>query len=1347
MPQKNSPLSELLRQQMLKANHLTITETAKRLGISRVTLSKLLNGQSPLTLNVAARMENVFGLSAKELLNKQMQADLEREETATEKTYSFAYPFPIIKAHDLEVWADTITSRTEFPVLIRRLITTTGTGITRCVFPGYDNGERHGWDGVLETTQATQWVPEGLSVWELGTTSEVKTKANKDIKKRSRKSLQVDPSVATYIFVTLRVWKGKDKTAWLNEQKASKRWKDVRVYDAEDLERWLERSLETRIWLESRVSLPSEVRSDGVRPLDAAWNQWVNASAPGVNEPFFAEAVKEHQATLTAFLEASQSNHLTVGAASVEEALAFLWCVMATDSLSVMRDQLLVFDKAEALQKRGQGCPTFIAVVHDAKTNAVCQTLNRQLKSIYICSAASVDETDIVLRPLSLRAINRLPAADKAVSESVGGRAVSLKELLLDCGASLTVLHRRLARYPEQKGANWSRDGVKAAWLIPAAMMGQWSETSDWQKQVLTRLMDFKNRDEFESNFKQYLKTTDAPVWQCGDFRGIVSKLDAFFSLRNELTAEGLDRFYRTTTVVLQQPDPLAKVATLADLPVPIVSYDERLRQTRRQLLDTAAFLAGYGPRLVKNCFSYDFNKKGVALMNALLQPLSIKKLQQFGTELPLLAETAPGRFLKLLEDDWTLPDSAIRDMLLEDTGRKSEVRRTLLNALAVTAQMSEDEFVRTCRLLGVWQTTCLSDCEDQNGIDELLEALFTPGNVGVMEVENLPKALKWVVKTFPDVGRGLCLRLMALKDRLPEVLPSPQWNRVGLCEWAKVEETTYLDQVGEFLLSVTKATATELTELLPLVRVMPEETLRAVCGRLETWLGQKPTDEAVADLKEAIRQQVDFRRLPEGVRRDLEAFYHRLEPQDTVQRRRWLFAKPWVAYAAGEIWDGDFNLQARDQAVGSQRLEALKAIWATRGTNGLVELAQYGEAQFVIGQLSSTLLKDGEWFEFLQSCLTMEADPKREALVRGLTVEVPSGRLPLMSRWVATLSQDSALKLLRLMPFRRWVWQWMKSAVPQWAEAYWRMVSPVYVNERGEALEAVEALLTVNRPRAAFAVVQWQPKVVGVEVLLKILLALLKPSDDKCAVSGGHLKVAVKIVVQSSDIPRDTKAYLEFFYIDALRIYGSHRAEHIEALEAYIAEHPEFYVNLVGWVFKRNDGEPDEAVYRDTKTYAGISHRTLNAICLTETLEKEQSFERVRNWVNSVRRGCQVIGRGEVADILLGKLMARSFYDVERLQFPMNFYRLLTEVDSSNFVHGAVTEILNSRGPRWNSGEDSGDRERSMAEKIREEMARVRYEWPRGIELLRMLERQYMFEVVYHDTEGKRARRSCDAG
>lgn len=134
---------------------------------------------------------------------------------------------------------------------------------------------------------------------------------------------------------------------------------------------------------------------------------------------------------------------------------------------------------------------------------------------------------------------------------------------------------------------------------------------------------------------------------------------------------------------------------------------------------------------------------------------------------------------------------------------------------------------------------------------------------------------------------------------------------------------------------------------------------------------------------------------------------------------------------------------------------------------------------------------------------------------------------------------------------------------------------------------------------------------------------------------------------------------------------------------------------------------------------YAGISHQTLNAICLTETLEKEQSFECVRNWVNSVRRGCQAIGRGEAADIQLGKLMARSFYDAERVQFPMNFYRLLTEVDSSDFQNGIVAELKNSNGWLWNSEKPRQDR----SECIRAEIRRVWNKWPGGVVLMKLLE------------------------
>jgi addiction module HigA family antidote len=61
MPMLNPPhLGEGLRQDMLAPLDLTITETAKALGISRKILSDIVNGKSPITPEIAVRLERAF---------------------------------------------------------------------------------------------------------------------------------------------------------------------------------------------------------------------------------------------------------------------------------------------------------------------------------------------------------------------------------------------------------------------------------------------------------------------------------------------------------------------------------------------------------------------------------------------------------------------------------------------------------------------------------------------------------------------------------------------------------------------------------------------------------------------------------------------------------------------------------------------------------------------------------------------------------------------------------------------------------------------------------------------------------------------------------------------------------------------------------------------------------------------------------------------------------------------------------------------------------------------------------------------------------------------------------------
>ncbi len=67
---------EVLRELCIQPLGLTVTETAKSLGVSRKTLSALLNGRAGISPEMAIRLSKAFDTSAESWLNQQMQYDL-----------------------------------------------------------------------------------------------------------------------------------------------------------------------------------------------------------------------------------------------------------------------------------------------------------------------------------------------------------------------------------------------------------------------------------------------------------------------------------------------------------------------------------------------------------------------------------------------------------------------------------------------------------------------------------------------------------------------------------------------------------------------------------------------------------------------------------------------------------------------------------------------------------------------------------------------------------------------------------------------------------------------------------------------------------------------------------------------------------------------------------------------------------------------------------------------------------------------------------------------------------------------------------------------------------------------
>ncbi|MEY4760568.1 MAG: addiction module antidote protein HigA family [Pseudomonadota bacterium] len=67
---------ETLRDLCLEPLGLTVTSAAKGLGVSRKTLSAILNGRAGISPEMAVRLSLAFGTSAESWLNLQLQHDL-----------------------------------------------------------------------------------------------------------------------------------------------------------------------------------------------------------------------------------------------------------------------------------------------------------------------------------------------------------------------------------------------------------------------------------------------------------------------------------------------------------------------------------------------------------------------------------------------------------------------------------------------------------------------------------------------------------------------------------------------------------------------------------------------------------------------------------------------------------------------------------------------------------------------------------------------------------------------------------------------------------------------------------------------------------------------------------------------------------------------------------------------------------------------------------------------------------------------------------------------------------------------------------------------------------------------
>ncbi len=1378
MPSKQLPNTDQLsrhpgqfvRDTALTPRNISVTEAAKIIGISRPGLSNFLNGKVSATPEMAKRIERAFEIPAQEILDMQATYDSAqaKEKGAPANTKAYVPPFLAIKANAIEAWAaQNIPARTRLAVFLRTLVHSTGIGLTKVEFPGNDDAERPGWDGIVEASEGTPWIPEGISGWEFGTTADTKGKADDDFAKSVKALGKEERRRITFVFVTPRRWPGKVK--WIAAAQAKKFWKDVRAYDATDIEQWLEQSLAGQVWFANETDIPAQ----NVRSLDKCWSDWADVTVPSLTGSLFSSAVNAAKRIMLSRLSKTPDSPTIVAADSVEEALAFLSQLLGErggEELATYRDRVLVFDRPGVLPRLAQGAQNFIPLVFTREVERELAPFTKSMHCIVVYPRNTANaEPNIILEPVDYETFR------KALEEMNKDRD-EISRLSNVSGRSLTVLRRQLSNVPAVRKPDWAEDHNTAISLVPFLFVGAWNGKNDTDKLGLSLLAEDRPYTELDKEFQRLVQLNDAPVWSIGGYRGVISKIDLLYAVAGAITEDDLKRYFSMARMVLGEDDPALDLPENERWAALIHGKAREFSSAFREgISETLVLLAVHGNNLFRTRIGIDTEFEAASVVRDLLLPLTTHVLEANDRDLPTYAEAAPDAFLSILEKDLDAEKPAVFGLLRSvDSGSFgiSPSRTGLLWALEGLA-WNPATLPRAAFILARLAQIEISD-NWVNKPTNSLESIFRswmPQTAATHEVRvNVIKAL---VAHFPNVAWKICIAQFGEHHEVGHYNHKPRWRPDGygfgepIPTWEPIIE--FRREMVEMALNWKDHTLEKLRDLVARLHSLDAAHQARVWDILRAWAAEKASDADKAVLREEIRVKTLSRRAVGRLKKTgdeavmltaAKEAYAALEPVELMNKHAWLFRQDWVEESYDEIHGGaEIDYSKRDERVAASRMQALREILEQRGLQGIIELAERGNAAWQIGWLAaSALLSETELLEFLRIALGPIVEQEGEILSRNnliagaLRALDNEKRERVLIAIAKGLLDSDAVKLFLLAPFCRNTWK-LIDALEEGARAkYWIEVSPDWIRDSDdERSEAVDRLLNAQRPRAAFSCAHMHLEKLDARLLFRVLSGIPKDGNDKPGhyrLEEYYLEEAFKHITSSPELTLEQKAGLELAYVETLaRPWREGKNQGIPNLERYVELHPELFVQAITWTYKRDDNSTDppqlQVAPDDIKHVAQRSYRLLEGLQRIPGHNDlgELEMTKLAKWVKTVRDSCAELARSQIGDECIGKLLSSAPIGDDGVWPCEPVRQVIEDLRSKSVVSGAQTGRYNARGVQWRG--EGGDQERVLAQQYRKWAEALQFTHPYvSSELLMGMVKMYEADANREDTESGIRRR-----
>ena len=1259
-------------------------------------------------------------------------------------------------ATDLEDWARRRGVQSLLPKVVRRLVLATGRRVTHSHFRTDEGVQLHGWDGIVKADEATEFVPEGASGWEMGTGAAPKRKAETDLENRTTNPKPLVAEQSSFVFVTPRRW--NDQQKWAREQSDAGPWREVRVIDADDLAHWLEQAPGVHTWLSVQIGKAPPHAID----LRSYWKGWSGATQPRLTCRFLLAGRDTEATKLRERLADSSGQAISVQAESRREAIAAIYCAISelpSDQAESVLARAVVVDQPSALRHLIASPPPLVLIPDFDAEDLVSAAVRAGHTVVVPLGAADPEADDVVhFRPVFRR------TAAEALQE-LGFEHSRAYDLAGLARRSLSAFRRSIASSPGLGQPLWSRPAVGRE-VVPVLLAGAWSDANARDQEILATLAG-RPYKEMRDQLFEWSTGTDPAVRRRGDSWYLVSPQDAWRLLARYLTRDDLERFEGAVLRVLETVDPAFRLPTEQRWMAGALGYvSEYSGLLARGLVKTIAIMGVHGTEVSMS----DSSAQDVAerIVQRLLEAANRdwRLWASLSTDLRLLAEAAPDAFLDGVEAGLTGSQPTLVHLFSDgqETSFGSHPHVGLLAALECLA-WSKDHLARVVSVLA--------------GLDEKDPGSerCTPGHQPGRVINRPLRSLKAIFRRWlPETSATLDERLDVLEQlqrshnevawcvmlsMLPEM---PHWvtggARPSVREWAvdarqpvsRNDQARTAEEVVSRLQADAGLDGRRWAELLDRLQLLPPKGYETVVGGLTDLDPHSLDQESRMVIWEALLKLAGLHRafrsavwaMPEDYLSRLDPIRDRFAPSDVVVLYGWLFGGHVHPPDSDDVDETTWDAQRKK--LSAERTKAVDEIAGLEGLEGLERLAQSANDPLAVGRAiarSSTAARYGD--DILRQHLAT-SDRSLAEFARGFAGAQRSESgdnwvLCVLERTGLSLTPTQQAELLVLLPGVPGTWQRVAGFGPATSEAYWRRVR-IYSESDEYLSEAVNALLWAGRT---------------CYVLEMVLLAHHSKAEIPPALTAQVLDAAV-IDLATPDLSADERERLEIqLYNCAGRLLDSlvgadfdemrvaalewqllpmldRVRDRPEALHRLLSQQPELFVKVLSFVY-RAEGEQPRGLTPFEQQRARSGHRLLES---WRTVPGQQDNGRVeeaelREWISGAENALKEARLRAVGHRVVGKVLSASPEDRDG-KWPCRPVRnVIEDLASDELEDGFSLGVYNSRGVVTRDPADGGVQERGLAERYEGFAAAVRTRW-RTARLLRKIARHYRGDARRED-------------